>query len=414
MYPSGLDVERPGTCTSRTRATTRSRSSSRGRSPLGAGHPRGEGARPLREPSRRRLPRGKVYVADTGYNRVQVLNAADGSVTRSGARSSRRSWGSARAWIGSGNPVILVVRERRPHRSACSRRAASRSARSAPARGTAPGQLNGVRDAATDADGNIYAADFANSRVVVFGPDGGTVDAWGVNGTGPQQLKRPYGIDLDPAGTSTSPTRTTTSTSSHRPAASSRVRRAGGRRRQVPDAPAGGARPGLSPDVFGADLWTFKVEIFDPGGHLADLLGVGGPDERLLQRAVRPRRGPAASLRRRHGESAGPALLVQRSVRLPAHLGEPRVGRREPRVQLGPGRHIGSYGGRSTLWVADTKNNRASGVLAGRHPDREDVRERGSAVGQFNWPFAVAAIGPISSSPTRRTIGSSDGTPPGP
>ena len=90
--------------------------------------------------------------------------------------------------------------------------------------GSGPGQLSFPEGVAVDADGNVYVSDFSNNRIVVFGPDGTFLKAFGAdvalpNGgtafevctaaTGCQageaggnagQLDSPYGIDLNSSG----------------------------------------------------------------------------------------------------------------------------------------------------------------------------------------------------------------------
>ena len=72
------------------------------------------GTRGAKAPGRFENPRdvafhaGKVYVADTGYSRVQVLNASDGSVSAVWGASFETIMGISAGVDGSGNPVILV------------------------------------------------------------------------------------------------------------------------------------------------------------------------------------------------------------------------------------------------------------------------------------------------------------------
>ena len=172
-----------------------------------------------------------------------------------------------------------------------------------------------------------------------------------------------------------------------------RLRRAGGWRRTVPDAQTGGSSRPLAGRPRGRSV-DLQDRDLQPGGGLDRPARRERPRQRLLQRAVRPRSGPAASVRRGHGESAGPAILVRRSLRVPAHLGQPRLGRGEPRVQLGPGRHDRFERGIEVPVGGRDQEQPLHGVLARRHRDRARVRETGFGVGQFDWPFAVVAMGP--------------------
>jgi DNA-binding beta-propeller fold protein YncE len=254
--------------------------------------------------------------------------------------------------------------------------------------------LNGVRDAATDAAGKIYAADFANSRVVVFGPAGAALDAWGVNGTGPQHLKRPYGVDLDPAGDVYV---ADSNNYIHKFTPSGGFLRAYG----APGDAAGQFQmlrrvalgPGSSPDVFGADLWTFKIEAFDQAGTAISGLGGNGPAE--------------GSFNEPYGLALDQQQIfvvdmvnqrVQRFSSVPPYgfqlsWGSRGWGEGNPGFNWARDATIGSNGGSKTVWVADTKNNRLTEFWPDGTATGRTFGTAGSAVGQFNWPHAVDAIG---------------------
>src|SRR5439155_990970 len=63
--------------------------------------------------------------------------------------------------------------------------------------GSGDGQLSAPRDAATDADGNIYVADYGNNRIAKFSPSGDWLLNWGGAGGQPGRFRHPYGITLD-------------------------------------------------------------------------------------------------------------------------------------------------------------------------------------------------------------------------
>lgn len=66
--------------------------------------------------------------------------------------------------------------------------------------GNGDGQLFQPFAAAVDREGNVYVADFGNSRVVVFNALGEYVRAWGSFGAGPGQFYGPVDIALDSKG----------------------------------------------------------------------------------------------------------------------------------------------------------------------------------------------------------------------
>lgn len=394
MYPSGLDIDGSGNVYV---ADT-------GDDQIQKFDPSGNllwviGTRGAKAPGRFENPRdvafhaGRVYVADTGYNRVQVLNASDGSVHSVWSTRFATIMGISAGVDGSGTPVILVsesgahtIRVYSPSGTLI------RSVGSGP--GNGPGQLNGVRDAATGADGRIYAADFANSRVVVFGPAGAALDAWGVNGTGPQHLKRPYGVDLDPAGNvyvADSNNYIHKFTPSGGFLAAYGAPGDGAGRFQMLRRVALG--PGAAPDVFGADLWTFKIETFNQAGTRIGGLGGNGPSDGFFNEPY----GIAAD----EVHMFVVDMVNQRVQRFSSSApygfqlqwGGRGWGEGNPGLNWARDATIGSNGGSKTVWVADTKNNRLlefwpDGTATGRR-----FGSGGSGVGQFNWPHAVDAIG---------------------
>jgi uncharacterized protein (TIGR03663 family) len=62
------------------------------------------------------------------------------------------------------------------------------------------GQLAGPRGITTDAKGNIYVADAANHRIVIFDSTGKLLRTLGSKGNGPGQLNEPSGVAVDADG----------------------------------------------------------------------------------------------------------------------------------------------------------------------------------------------------------------------
>ena len=96
--------------------------------------------------------RGRVFVTDSGYCRVQVFDA-DGKFLD--------KWGTP---------------------------------------GDGPGQFRRPWGIALDGAGQVYVTDHANSRIQVFTHDGRFVRAWGSTGTAPGQFRQPEGIAVDRNG----------------------------------------------------------------------------------------------------------------------------------------------------------------------------------------------------------------------
>jgi DNA-binding beta-propeller fold protein YncE len=394
MYPSGLDVDGTGNVYVADTGDDQIQKFNASGDLLWV-----TGTRGAKAPGRFENPRdvavqgGKVFVADTGYNRVQVLNASDGSVSSVWSAKFVTIMGISGGVDGSGNPVILAsesgthtIRVYSPSGDLI------RSVGSGP--GSGPGQLNGVRDAATDADGKIYAADFANSRVVVFGPGGAPLGAWGVNGTGPQHLKRPYGVDLDVQGNvyvADSNNYIHKFTSSGGFLAAYGAPGDGVGRFQMLRRVALG--PGSTPTVFGADLWTYKIETFNSAGTQIGQLGGRGPADGFFNEPY----GLAVDSQhifvvdmvnqrmQRFSSSAPYGFQLQ--------WGGRGWGEGNPGFNWARDAAIGSSGGSRSVWVADTKNNRFTEFWPDGTATGRNFGGSGSAIGQFNWPHAVDAIG---------------------
>jgi hypothetical protein len=200
MYPSGVDVDPAGNIY----AADTGNSQIEKYGPGGALLWR-QGDRGPKAPGRFVNPRdvaflnGKVYVCDTGYNRVQVLDASSGDPLDVWSTHFGTIMGISAGVDGSGADVILVT-ETSANKIRVYSPGGSLIRSIADGPGSGAGQINQPRDAATNASGDVFVADYKNSRVAVFGPGGGWIGAWGVNGIGPGQFKRPYGIDVDDAG----------------------------------------------------------------------------------------------------------------------------------------------------------------------------------------------------------------------
>jgi hypothetical protein len=391
MYPSGLDVDGAGNVYVADTGDDQIHRYGPGGALLWK-----VGTRGPKAPGRFENPRdvaflaGKVYVADTGYNRVQVLNAADGSLASVWSHRFGTIMGISAGTDGAGNPVILVS-ESGAHtiRVFTPAGALIRSVGSGP--GSGPGQLNGVRDAATDAQGRIYAADYANSRVVVFSPTGAPIAAWGTNGTKPGEFKRPYGIDIDDAGDVYV---ADSNNYIHRFRSGGAFVRAYG----SPGANAGqfqmlrrvAVGSGSTPVVVGADLWHYKAEMFGTGGALLRTFGGTPPRGGYFNEPY----GIAAD-----GTHVFVVDMVNQRVQrfsssspfgYQLQWGARGWGEGNPGLNWARGAAIGTNGGAKSVWIADTKNFRITEFLA---DGTATGRRFGGGPAVMNWPFAVATVG---------------------
>ena len=396
MYPSGVDVDPSGNVYVADTGDDTVEKYGPGGALLWK-----QGSRGPKVPGRFENPRdvallsGMVYVADTGYNRVQVLDASTGDPLDVWPTHFGSILGISAGVDGGGDNVILVT-ENSTHKIRVYSTAGVliRSIGDGP--GAGAGELNQPRDAATDASGNVYVADYKNSRVAVFGPAGGWIDAWGVNGTGAGQFKRPYGIDLDDEGdVYVADSNNFIHRFSWDGAQATFVRvygspsSGGGQFSMLRRVAVAG---GSSPEVYGADLWAYKVEVFGAGGGRLQTIGGQSP--------------ATGSFNEPYGVTVDGShvfvvdMVNQRVQRFATETfafqtewGERGWGEGNPEFNWPKGITVSTNGGSKSVWVADTKNNRVSEFWPDGTATGRKFGTVGVAVGQLRWPFGVAAFG---------------------
>ena len=363
-----------------------------------------QGSRGPKAPGRFENPRdvaflaGEVYVADTGYNRVQVLDARTGDPLAVWPTRFGTIMGISAGKDGSGGNVILVT-ETSADKVRVYTTEGSLIRSIGQGSGSGPGQLSQPRDAATDDAGNIYVADYRNSRVAVFSPTGAWIGGWGVNGTGPGQFKRPYGVDLDQDGDVYV---ADSNNYIHRFHWDGRqadfVRTYGspgtgsGRFSMLRRVAVGTSDATGTVRVHVADLWTYKVEVFAGNGSYVRTVGGRPPAEGFFNEP--------------HGVAADDQyvyvvdMVNQRVQRFSSSTyafqlawGERGWGEGNPGFNWPKGVAISTNGGSPSVWVADTKNNRVTEFWPDGTPTGRRFGKVGAAVGQLRWPFAVVPSG---------------------
>lgn len=137
----------------------------------------------------------KVFVADTGNNRIQVFSANGLPEGKWGAGVLNAPRGCSLDPTGSfvyvadtGNSRILKFSTGGTLQKAWG------------SYGSNPGQFKSPWGVATDADGNVYVADTDNHRIQVFTSDGDLLALWGVQGAEAGQLEAPRTLAVAPDG----------------------------------------------------------------------------------------------------------------------------------------------------------------------------------------------------------------------
>jgi DNA-binding beta-propeller fold protein YncE len=148
---------------------------------------------------------GTVYVADSGHNRVLVYSPEGALLASWGAGG-----GSGAAGAGPGefnDPVGVAVAASgevyvadRGNNRIVQLHADGSTVRSWGSRGSSDGRFLSPAGVALDGGGDVYVLDGENNRVQVFDPTGRFLEKWGLRGTALGEFSQPAAIATDCAG----------------------------------------------------------------------------------------------------------------------------------------------------------------------------------------------------------------------
>jgi DNA-binding beta-propeller fold protein YncE len=340
---------------------------------------------------------GRVYVADLGNRRVQVLDAATGAPVEAWPEVVPSPIGIGAGVDENGSPVILVALPTQNQIGEYTPDGSLIRLIGSGAAGSGPGQLAAPRDAATDAAGNIFVADYGNDRVAKFTATGAWLTSWGSSGGKPSQFRRPYGVTVDVQGRVY-----VADSTNHRVqifdgdgtflAAYGTAGTGGGQFTMLRRV---AVRPGTTdPDIYVADLWGDKVDRVTQDGSFdfayAQTFGGAAPQPGLFDEptgvsvdATSIYVADSVNQRMQRFDAAPGGLDFQLAF---GHRGwgADLSGLNWPRDIAIDG---------SSVWVADTKNGRLlefdpSGVPTGR-----TFGSLGGGIGQFNRIGAIVPFG---------------------
>lgn len=332
---------------------------------------------------------GSVYVADTVFNRVQVLDAATGAY--------QSQWTGFTTILGittgvdaGGQPVILVT-EDSSSRTRIFKPDGTFVRTIGGVAGAGNGQLTLPRDAATDSAGNVYVADYGNNRIAKFSPTGTWLLNFGTRGSGNGQMRSPYGVAIDPLTNTVYVADSNNNRIDVFDANGGFLRIIGGPgtgNGQFSDMRRVALGPGANPDVYGADFWAYRVERFANDGTFLQSFGNVPP--------------PTQGFNEPGGITAdGTALFI-------ADTTNQRVERyafdgtwQQTWGSRGFGTGNSGFAWESDLtiaasgliYVADTRNSRVTEFDRNGVPTGREFGSVGSAIGQMNWPYGIDAAG---------------------
>lgn len=142
---------------------------------------------------------GYVYVADSGFHRVQKFDPNGYIVGKWGFQGSEDGEFLDPGGIAVAAAGAVYVADTGNHRIQ-KFDSSGLFLLNWGGQGDGDGQFQSPEGLAVDADGNIYVADTGNHRIQVFDADGVFLRKWGQEGSGPGQFLDPSGIAVDANG----------------------------------------------------------------------------------------------------------------------------------------------------------------------------------------------------------------------
>jgi DNA-binding beta-propeller fold protein YncE/glucose/arabinose dehydrogenase/plastocyanin len=148
---------------------------------------------------------GNVYVADTANNRIQVFSSNGTFISKWGefGGSINGSFSHPQGIAidpSSSNVYVADTANNRIQVFSSNGTFISKFPRQWGEYGPRNGTLTSPEGIAIDQEGNVYVADTANNRIQVFSSNGTFISAWGEYGTANSMLRSPKGIAIDQEG----------------------------------------------------------------------------------------------------------------------------------------------------------------------------------------------------------------------
>ena len=142
----------------------------------------------------------KVYIADTGNHRIQVLNSDLTYSSSFGSNGSNNGEVNYPYDISTDSAGNVYVVDRYNHRIQVFS-SDGQYLRQFGRKGKGEGELGDPISIAIDSHDVVYVMEWGNDRLSIFTTDGEFIKAFGCRGSGPVQFSSPIGIGLDKNGT---------------------------------------------------------------------------------------------------------------------------------------------------------------------------------------------------------------------
>ena len=143
---------------------------------------------------------GKVYVADCGNPRIQVLNSDLTYSSSFGGKGSNNGELCYPYDVATDRDGNVYVADEYNHRIQVFTGDGVYS-RQFGKEGEGEGELNGPVSIAIDSGNVVYVGEYWNNRISIFSTDGEFIKSFGRKGKGPAEFSCPYGLAVDKKGT---------------------------------------------------------------------------------------------------------------------------------------------------------------------------------------------------------------------
>lgn len=143
---------------------------------------------------------GYIYVVESPYNAGRVFKYKSDGTYMATIGSEDFATADSVAIDGSGNLYVTDMTKHCVRKYDSSGSFVKEWGKSGNESGSGNGEFSSPMGIAVDTSGNVYVADYDNSRVQKFDSSGGYISQWGSSGTGNGEFNFPYSVAVDSSG----------------------------------------------------------------------------------------------------------------------------------------------------------------------------------------------------------------------